>query len=178
MADVLDNLTLVPENDTGQATLTDDPFETVPAGADLELLGGDLTISRATQPEPVGKSWMFDWGKQQFYLAGGRSPVAVRGQLSLMSWIEKCLHTDLDATPVSPPGYGLEGGVDAFGIGTIEGIAVDLAQRVHDALTFHPRIVDVTGFRTARSVDGAEVEIAMTIVLDDGDEVPFAARVS
>lgn len=178
--DVLDNLTIIPEDEdlTTSLTLADDPFEAVAAGSDAELTGEDLTITRSETPQPVGKGWLFDWGTETFYRAGGRRPLEVHGNRSLDVWIEKCLHTDRDATPVSPTGYGLEGGIDAWGVGdTSRSAAPDIAARVRDALTFHPRIADVTSFRLAYGDDGSEVSVAFTVVLDDDQEFQFTTTV-
>lgn len=160
---------------TAFVPVTDEPPDPVDALQSLEsaltafAAPPDLIVA-AEPPPPVGRAWAYDWQDRRFHTAGASSPLTVRGMQTLRGWIEKCLRTERGAHPVHPPGYGLVGGV---GIGGPVGVvAPDLEGRVREALTFHPRISDVTNFSYDHDPDDDYLAVTFDVLLDGGaDEI-------
>lgn len=135
-----------------------------------------LTIE---SPKPIGRSWAFDWQERKFVAgARARGPAATRGMETLENWIAKCLSTARGAHKIHPPGYGvLRGATDAISR-SVGFIPADLAERVSNALTFHPRIADVRDFAYNYDPDQDWVAVAFTVVLDDESAVTVNSRVT
>lgn len=124
------------------------------------------------EPPPVGRSWSFDFPRQRFRQAQRGSPLATNGIATLIQWAEKCLRTTQGAHPVHPPGYGLVGRNDLIGE-TIQGAPIaELEARIRDALTFHPRIVDIEDFETDFDSGDEWVAVSFTMILDDDTMLP------
>lgn len=161
-----------------------EPVDPDTALADLEA---DFQAS-TTPPEiivvqealpPIGRSWSFDFTRNQFR-SGYRAnaPLETNGMGTLVQWAEKCLRTARGAHPIHPPGYGM---VDPHGLigEIIDGAPVaELEPRIREALTFHPRIVDIQDF--AYDFDPADewVSVNFTLVLDDDTLLPLETSLS
>jgi hypothetical protein len=125
------------------------------------------------EPPPVGRSWSFDFPRQQFLLGhGGHSPLETNGIGTLVQWAEKCLRTARGAHPIHPPGYGLQNPHALLG-GVIDGAPVaELEAQIREALTFHPRIADIDDFDYDFDPTDEWVSITFTMVLDDDTRLP------
>lgn len=131
------------------------------------------------EPPPLGKSWAFDWPSMRFNLGNnGDSPLETRGMLTLIQWAEKCLRTARGAHPIHPPNYGLVDPKSIFGQPVAFAPIAELEARIKDALTFHPRIVDVTDFDSDFDPDDEWVAISFTIVVDDETRLPVTTNLS
>lgn len=129
----------------------------------------DLVLSASTaKKHPLGRSWVFDWQLKRFVRGNSRSPVVVRGTETLQQWIAKALSTARNAHPASPRGYGIEGGPMSLIGGNIGQFVADPEKLVRDALTFHPRISDVTNFAIDFDPDDTWVHLSFTVVIDGG----------
>ena len=125
----------------------------------------DLVVDEP-EPEPVGKSWAFDFITGQFFYAAAQGPMTTWAGITLRYWIEKCLRTPRGALPIHDPGYGVEGLSRMVGRGDEEMLA-DLEPRVRDALLFHPRISEVTDFVAEYDPDEEYVEVSFTVITDE-----------
>lgn len=137
----------------------------------------DLLVER-DPPLPVGRSWQFD------FLAGRFLPETTshgvketHGEATLRSWVEKCLATARGAHPIHKkpgevPRYGMTRLDDLVG-GPVVYPPADLEDRIRDALTFHPRIVDIADFGVAFDPDDDYVAVVFTVLTDTSDQVPF-----
>lgn len=117
-----------------------------------------------SEPPPLGKSWAFDFGSEQFMRSRG-VPLETRGAQTLLGWIDKCLHTARGALPVHPPGYGLVRPDRFFGAPIDELSAQELEEEFKDALTFHPRIADVVNL-TLETDDQGGAWVSFIVVTD------------
>ena len=125
----------------------------------------DLVVA-AEPPPPVGRTWAYDYVAGRM-LSRGRGPVEVRGIATIKQWVEKCLRTDRGAHAIHPDEYGVEDPFEPVGFALDSADMADYFDRVHDALTFHPRIVDVRDFELDSDSDEEILEVRFTIVLDD-----------
>ena len=125
----------------------------------------DLVVDEP-EPEPIGKSWAFDFVNGVFLFVSAQGPSATWGETTLRYWIEKCLRTPRGALPIHDPDYGMEGLRGLIGAIPDEVIA-DLEPRVRDALLFHPRITDILDFETEYDPMNEHVEVSFTVVTDE-----------
>lgn len=134
----------------------------------------DLVIT-APPPEPVGRSWAYDFQQRRFVSGpNGHSPANTFGDATTRGWIEKVMNTDRGAHPVHPDEYGIEKLGEGFGGPTSLFPTGDYEHRIREALLFHPRIADVRDF--AWDVDAADEAIAVdfVVLLDDDTEIELA----
>lgn len=120
-------------------------------------------------PPPLGRSWAFDFGNETF-VRGGQGPSETRGVATLLGWIDKCLHTARGALAIHPPGYGVVEPDAIFGRPIGEVSAEDLETRFREALTFHPRIVDVVNMQIAVSDDDDAAYATFDVLTDPPTE--------
>lgn len=131
----------------------------------------DLIVSKAT-PVPLGRSPAFDFSTKRFdRRPGSKGPAWTTGDGTLKGWIEKCLMTARGAHPIHPPGYGLVRPQDIIG-GPVTEPPADLAQRITDALTFHPRIASVRDFAFAFDPDDEYLAVGFTVITDRDEQLP------
>lgn len=97
-------------------------------------------------PPPLGRSWAFDHGTELFIRSRG-VVLETRGIETLLGWVDKCLHTARGALEIHPPEFGLVEPDRIFGRPIAELSAQELEEKFRDALTFHPRIADVTNLQ-------------------------------
>lgn len=129
-------------------------------------------------PPPIGRSWAFNFAAGGFVLGGGRDPLATNDLSTLIMWMEKCLRTSRGAHPIHPPGYGLVRRTELIGQ-LINGAPIaELEPRIRDALTFHPRVSDVTDFDWEVDSDNEAVLISFTVLLDDDTQVPLSTNLT
>lgn len=126
------------------------------------------------EPPPIGRSWSFDFTTGRFRSGvNGRAPLATNGTTTLIVWAEKCLRTVSGAHPIHPPGYGVRDRTSLLGQ-TVSGAPVaELEQRIREALTFHPRIVDIEDFEFDYDPLDEWVNVTFSMVLDDDTVVPL-----
>jgi hypothetical protein len=142
------------------------------------LQPGQVDIDIAFDPpQPVGRSWAFDWQARRF-VTGTRSrgPTATRGLATIEGWIAKCLSTSRGAHVIHPPQYGLSRGTTDMISRHVGFVPADLEERVHDALVFHPRIADVRDFSYDFDPDEEWTAVYFTVVLDDDSTVTVNSR--
>jgi hypothetical protein len=120
-------------------------------------------------PPPLGRSWPFDFGSEQFVRSRG-VPLETRGTATLLGWIDKCLHTARGALPIHPPAYGLVDPDSIFGKPVAELSAQELEERFRDALTFHPRIADVTNMQIRTDPQSGRAWAQYLVVRDPPSE--------
>lgn len=131
------------------------------------------------EPPPIGRSWSFNFPRQQFLTGlGGHSPLQTNGVATLVQWAEKCLRTARGAHPIHPPGYGLQN-PHALIAQTIDGAPVaELEAQIREALTFHPRISDIDDFDYDFDETDEWVSIEFTMILDDDTRLPAQTTLS
>lgn len=130
----------------------------------------DLIVTQAT-PAPLGRAPKFDFAARAWERApGAQGPVMTHGNETLKNWIEKCLSTARGAHPIHPPGYGLQRPEDLIG-GPVTEVPADLTQRITDALTFHPRIANVTDFAFDYDPSDDYLAVSFTVVTDRDETV-------
>jgi hypothetical protein len=91
-------------------------------------------------------------------------------------WVEKCLNTARGAHPACPPWFGLAPGDDVIGH-PVGYPPPDLTERIHDALTQHPRITDVVDVTYEFQDDEDWLACSLVLVTDEDDRVPVAGLV-
>jgi len=132
----------------------------------------DLLVA-ADPPIPVGRSWAYDFAQGRFLPAvSGQGLLETHGAGTLRSWVEKCLSTARGAHPIHPAGYGLVRREDLIG-GPVAHPPADLEDRIRDALTFHPRIADITDFGVAYDLNDDFVAVVFTVLTDRSEQIPF-----
>lgn len=160
----------VPSPDEALADLADE--------IDAEAAGPDDLIVALDEPPPLGRSVMFDFAAGRMVTGAGRSPLATRGQTTLLVWIEKCLRTENGASPIHPPEYGLVGTTQGIGQPYDSPELADLEDRIREALTFHPLISDITDFAKDYDPDDEFLAVRFTVVIDDDTRLPVEARLA
>lgn len=137
------------------------------SGLDDAAVVDDLVVTEEDLP-PIAKSWAYDFTNGVFITGNnGRGPRETRGLATLAVWIEKCLRTDRGAHPVHPAGYGMIRPFDMIGKPLDQAPLEELEPRIRDALTFHPRISDITDFVVDFDSDNEFVNVNFSVVLDD-----------
>jgi hypothetical protein len=140
---------------------------TITAAVDTDI------VAIATDPVPFGRSWRFDFEARRFDVGGsGHVPLVTTGIDTLAGWIEKCLMTPRGSCPIHSDEYGLEGLEELIGSDPSDSVALEAA--VRDALTFHPRIIEVQDFEASWDEGDEVVEVSFTVILDDATLVPIA----
>lgn len=126
------------------------------------------------EPPPIGRSWAFDFVSGRFQSgATGKAPLATNGVATLIVWAEKCLRTVAGAHPIHPPGYGVRERSAVLGRAVAGAPVGELEQRIREALTFHPRIVDIEDFEFDFDPLDEWVNVTFSLVLDDDTVVPL-----
>lgn len=161
-----------PVESADQLAALEEALETFPSEIDL--------IVAQSEPQPVGRSWSFDWKARGFIRGASRGPLLTRGTEALLEWVEKALMTARGAHPVHAGlDYGFEGGLAASVIGLPVGtVPADFEQKIEDCLTFHPRVSAVESFDFDFDPDDDWLDVAFTLILDDETEVPASLRLT
>ena len=159
----IDDVPLEPEEELARL---DDELEAFPDSDDI--------VVTEEEALPIGRSWAFDFQARRF-VRGVRAqgPLETRGQTTLRYWIEKCLRTARGAHPIHPEDYGMNDPTGVYGLPLAEAQGADLEGDIRDALTFHPKIVDVTDFYSAYNPDEDYLAVSFTVVLDDESALEF-----
>jgi Protein of unknown function (DUF2634) len=162
--------TFLPQTTTGLSS--DEALAQLEEALDPTSGRVDLIVRR-DPPVPLGRGWAFDFSRGRFLPApGGHGARETHGAATLRGWIEKCLSTDRGAHPIHPPGYGLTRRADLIG-GPVAHPPADLEDRIRDALTFHPRIVDIVDFGVGWDDNDDYLAVSFTAVTDQHDRLPF-----
>jgi len=144
-------------------------IEELDAEDDVEIVEADSL--------PIGRAWAFNFDEQRFVM-DGRSPAVIRGEASVLAWVEKCLRTQQGSSVVQPPDFGLVQSITDY-IGDDPGAVTSLTSDIEEALTVHPAISAVEDIEVelGETPEGdAAVEVSFIIVLGDGTEIPFDAE--
>lgn len=140
---------------------------------DPTLAPPDLLVTDAPPP-PFGRSWAFDFQASQF--VQNISGVAqTYGLISLRGWIEKCLRTDRGAHPIYSDDFGIERPFDIIGMQLADVNPDDLEQRIRDALTKHPSIVEIEQFEMLYSSDDELITVSFVVQLIDQQSINVAS---
>lgn len=137
----------------------------------LDAIGTEAgSVTVADEPPPIGRSWAWDDSKPGFVVApGGRGPAETFGDQTLTTWCIKALQTAQGAHPIYPSDYGLADANRWVGKRLTTADHARLEAAIHDALTFHPRIIDVIDFDAYQDPDQEVLEVSFTVVRDDGE---------
>lgn len=157
--------TFVPQTDEPADPL--DAIRSIESALEARPSSVDLVVA-ADEPPPLGRAWAFGWQDKRFLTAGSWSPLQTRGYDTLGGWIEKCLRTARGAHPVHPPGYGMPGGGPDLIGGPVGVVPADLEERIRDALTYHPRITDITNFDYDFDPNDDHLAVSFIVELDGG----------
>lgn len=111
---------------------------------------------------PCGPARLWDIGTERFHC------FFAEGGL-----LHNCLRTDRGAHPVHPAGYGFVRPHPGLIGGAVGQIPADLEVRIREALTFHPRISDVSDFAYAFTDDEDFLSVGFTVALDDDTLIPI-----
>lgn len=151
----------------------DDAFTRFEESLDQQPNATDLVVVQE-DPPPLGRSWAYDFVNAQFVMApGAHGPLTIRGISTLEQWVEKCLRTARGAFPIYSDDFGIDLPRDFYG-GVVSQFPDDLfEERVTDALTKHPRIVDVTDFAFDFDPDEEYVAATFTVQTGTGDTLNF-----
>jgi hypothetical protein len=164
----LETATFLPELD--DPSEPEDDFAEIEAALEADPSELDLVVDTA-EPEPIGRSWAFDFQQRRFRRGRGLSPQATSGMGTLTQWIEKALRTARGAHPVSPDTYGMPAASLEGMIGSRVGIVPpDLEERVTETLLFHPRITAVRDFTYSHDEDEEFVLVSFVYEMDEGVE--------
>lgn len=149
-----------------------DEFDSLQSQLDQSQDDLDLIVP-ATTPDPIGRTWVFDWGSRKFFTGGtGRGPLGGSGLVALQEWIRKCLMTERGAHPIHPPDYGLApSGLPRIG-GALGDVPPGLDQDIEDALLFHPWISAVSDF--VFTAQGDALNVQFTVTLATGEDVTLS----
>jgi hypothetical protein len=157
-----------------QPLAPDDAFTRYEESLDRRPDATDLVVVQE-EPPPLGRGWAYDFQRRQFIRsATAHGPLETHGLTTLEMWVEKCLRTARGAHPIYSDDFGIELPADFFG-GPVSSFPDDLFRdRVIDALTKHPRIIDVTDFAFDYDPDEEWVAASFTVETGTGDTLNFA----
>lgn len=134
---------------------------------DPSLPPPDLIVTD-TPPPPLGRSWAFDFTINRFVVNTSGGISETRGLATLRTWIEKCMRTDRGAHPIHSDDYGMVRPFDMIGMQLADISKTDLEQRIRDALTMHPSILDIDDFDMTYNTDGDDaLFVSFTVLLAD-----------
>ena len=164
----LETATFLPELD--DPSEPEDDFAEIEAALEADPTELDLVVD-TTEPEPIGRSWAYDFKQRRFRRGRGLSPEPTRGAATLNQWIEKALRTARGAHAVCPDNYGMpEAALEGMIGGEVGIVPPDLEQRVEETLLFHPRISAVRDFTYRHKDDDEYVLVSFVYEMDDGAE--------
>jgi hypothetical protein len=164
----LETATFLPELD--DPSEPEDDFAEIEAALEADPTELDLVVDTA-EPQPIGRSWAYDFQQRRFRRSRGLSPEPTRGVATLTQWIEKALRTARGAHAASPDNYGVpEASLEGMVGGEAGIVPPDLEQRVTEAMLFHPRITAVRDFTYQHGRDDEHVAVSFVYELDEGVE--------
>jgi len=138
-----------------------------------QLADPNVTEPQAPEPQPIGRSYLYDFQLRQLVPSPAGGPVMTYGLDSLRAWIAKTLLTDRAAAPVHMNNdYGLDGANEFLDGSTFDsGASAALEARVRDALMMHPKISEVRDWHATYTPGDDALFVSFTVVPegDDGD---------
>jgi hypothetical protein len=165
-----DVLQLLPEDD--EPPTAEEAFDEMEESIE-DFPDEDDLVVETPEPQPVGRSWSFDYANRSFISAVmGHGPAATYGDETLRQWITKCLMTDREAHPIHSDQYGVDGLAELVGTPVDDLNTGDYEQRIREALLYHPRIADVREFQWEIDPDDEGVFATFEVVLDDDETLP------
>lgn len=137
------DFTLLPDDVVLSA---DEDLQAAAAGA--LALPDDVTPAVDPAPEPLGRTWQFDWEARRF-VRRGQSPAETSGFGALEQWCLMAIHSARYAHAVFSDEFGMEDPDAPLGEFAVGEILADWQRNLVDALLVHERItaienVDVT----------------------------------
>jgi hypothetical protein len=137
---------------------------------------GIATLKSEVEPEPIpiGRTWLFDFGKGDFDMNGvtPRRSDGLSEELVIQQWIRRCLTTERYAYMGYPDWFGVE--MDQVVSGELSGQVAHehIIETVRDALLQHDRISEVDDFEVSE-ISGT-LWIRCTVYLDRGEALDVA----
>lgn len=123
-------------------------------------------VEPVLEAPPVGRSWAFDFVAERFVVERvGRGPVQTNGIATLLTWCEKALRTARGAHSIYPSDYGMPGANRWIGKALTGADYAQMSEAVQEALTFHPRILDVVDFEFTQEDEA--LYVTCRVLLDD-----------
>lgn len=141
-----------------------------PDELDLDPFRPDLIVEEPPLP-PFGKSWEFDFSTGKFIKVPNRGPLRTQGIQTLRGWIEKCLFTAREAHPIYSEDYGMDDPFEWTGQQFTDELVGELERKVTEALTQHPRILDVKDFLADFDPTDEEMFVRFRCVIDGDEDV-------
>lgn len=158
--------------DEAPAPLAADELDDLTDNAGL-LDAQALTVEQYPQ-RAYGGSWAFDFVQGQFSPGPVGGPLETRGLATLRGWCEKALRTEgRGSYPIYSADYGFLSVDDVIGMQQNDAALSDLGDRVWAALTFHPRVTDVVGFKTFIDPNDETVVMAFQVITDTNEQIQF-----
>lgn len=157
---------LLPADDEGLSPAQE--LDAAIAGATVEP--GAIVPQAEDPPEPLGRTWAFDWASGQFRAAGG-GPAPISGLAAVEEWVQMVVHSARYAHRVFADEFGMEGPEEP--IGTMAGaeIVSEYEQHLREAILVHDRITALEKFQAVWSPAAGVLTIAYFEVVTDEEEV-------
>lgn len=122
-------------------------------------------------PQPLGRSWRFDYDAGRFVRAGA-GPAAVSGADALVEWATTALHTARFAHPIYSEAFGRDRPNALIGEGVGDEQEADLGVGIRNTLLVHDRIAAVEiGSIAFDPIAGILTISGLTIFTDEDDEL-------
>lgn len=150
-----------------------DQLRAVVAEAAATPLAVDLVIE--TTPPPIGRGYAFDPRLKGFVVGtSGKGVLATRGLDTLKVWILKAIFTMKGVHPIYSDNYGMEDPFAAIGGSMMENALGGYEEMLRDALTYNPRISDITEYAAEPTPMGDGYSVSFQVVLDDDTVIPVS----
>lgn len=130
-------------------------------------LAPDYVALPGEAPEPLGKTWLFDFAERRMVMRG-QAPAEATGEAAIQVWCLTALHSAQYAHAIFSDAFGTERAGDPIGDVDVPPLIRDYEARLRAALTVHDRIDDVTDFDADWDpATGVLVVHQFHVVLDD-----------
>lgn len=121
-------------------------------------------------PEPLGRTWAFDWDRGRF-IRRGQAPAEVTGKDSVAQWVQMVVHTARFSHGVFSTEFGIEDVEDVIGRLPSGAVLSSYRDRLLRALLEHERITGLEDFKADYDPATDVIEIKQfVVVLDDEDD--------
>lgn len=120
---------------------------------------------------PIGRTWKYDFNKEEFELGGSNTPLGFKNQdhVLITQWITRCLNTERYMYDAYPDWFGVELG--PVWRGELVGVSAmyHVSEEIKDALMTHDRITAVEVVDLAE--DSGTISLRCNVFLDDHEKV-------
>lgn len=139
------------------------------AAAVESALAPDYPAVPGSPPEPLGRTWRFDWARGRF-VSRGASPAETEGQGAVEEWCMMALSSARGAHPVFGPDFGMEDPEGLIGGIPSSAAMTSLEERMRTALLQHDRVTAVEEFEADYDPASGVVTIRRFVVVLDEDD--------